>query len=88
LQAEVSNTQLQDLQNQNAVLKKAVAIQHARLGKHAGEKESQIQEMQGMLAQCQSRIQALEAANYALSLHLKQATSNADVFNDRPPDVF
>lgn len=88
LQAEATNTQLQDLQNQNSVLKKAVTIQHARLGKHAGEKETQVQQMQDMLSQCQNRIHSLEASNYALSLHLKQATANADGgFCDRPPDV-
>jgi division protein CdvB (Snf7/Vps24/ESCRT-III family) len=87
MQAEATNTQLQDLQNQNSLLKKAVAIQHARLGKHAGEKETQIQQMQDMLSQYQSRIHSLESSNYALSLHLKQATSNGDVFGDRPPDV-
>jgi chromosome segregation ATPase len=88
LQAEATNTQLQDLQNQNSVLKKAVAIQHARLAKHTGEKDSQIQHMQEMLSQCQNRIHSLEASNYALNLHLKQATSNVDGFMDRPPDVF
>ena len=87
LQAEATNTQLQDLQNQNSVLKKAVAIQHARLGKNAGEKEAQIQQLQSVLSEYESRIHSLEASNYALSLHLKQATSGVGGFGDTPPDI-
>lgn len=88
MQAAASTTHMSDLQRQNAVLKKAVAIQHSRITKNSAEKEAQVAELQGLLQASQQRIGALEAANYALSVHLKHATDSSRSLGQPPPDVF
>jgi hypothetical protein len=88
LQAEKGNGRVAELAHQNSVLKKAVTIQHQRLLKTNAEKDSQLQSLRNALAQCQDRSQALEAQNYALTVHLKQATAGQSLFDGRPPDVF
>lgn len=88
VQAEAHSTHMSDLRQQNAVLKKAVAIQHTRMTKHSAEKEAQLAELQGSLQASQQRIAALEASNYALSLHLRHATDGAPTLGRTPPDVF
>ena len=78
---------MHELSQQNALLKKAVAIQHTRAQKMAAEKDAQLQQAQQLLAQAQHEKGQLEAANYALNVHLKQATASAYA-PQRPPDVF
>eukprot|EP00892_Ulva_mutabilis_P010857 jgi/Ulvmu1/8143/UM040_0040.1 len=87
-QAEAHATHMSDVRQQNAVLKKAVAIQHTRMTKHTAEKEAQLGELQALLQASQNRIAALEASNYALSLHLKHATDGSRSLGRPPPDVF
>ena len=77
-----------ELAQQNSVLKKAVAIQHQRLVKTNAEKDSQVAGLRSALSQCQERNASLEAANYALNVHLKQATAGQSLLGGRPPDVF
>jgi hypothetical protein len=88
VQAEKNQGRCVELAHQNSVLKKAVTIQHQRLLKSNAEKDSQLQSLRNVLAQLQDRSQALEAENYALTVHLKQATAGQSVFGGRPPDVF
>lgn len=88
MQAEAHATHMSDLRQQNAVLKKAVAIQHTRMTRHTAEKEAQLAELQSLLQSSQNRVTALEASNYALSLHLKHATEGGPTLGRPPPDVF
>lgn len=76
---------VEQMTKENGVLKRAVAIQHARMNA-AGEKDLQIVQQQGLLEQYQERVRTLELSNYSLSIHLKQATGMCSM--DRgPPDV-
>jgi len=75
------------LAKENALLKRAVAIQHARMTA-AAEKETQLGQLQAMLGQYQERVRALEMSNYSLSLHLKQATGGHSAAMDGAPDIF
>lgn len=72
---------------ENAILKRAVAIQHTRM-KEAADKDQQHQQLRQMLSQYEERCRTLEAANYSLNLHLKAATSAQHVMGGRPPDVY
>ncbi|TVU03322.1 hypothetical protein EJB05_51145, partial [Eragrostis curvula] len=58
---------------QNGVLKKAVLVQH-RL--HKAQEEAN-RELRRQVAACQERARKLEADNYALSVHLRQAQQSS-----------
>ena len=76
-----------ELTHQNALLKKAVAIQHQRANKCAAEHSAQLAQAKKLVEEHESRNSALEAANYALNVHLKQATAQRCATGG-PPDVF
>ena len=78
---------MEHMMKENTLLKRAVAIQHARMTA-ATEKDQQISQLQSMLGQYQERVRALELSNYSLSLHLKHATGGRNSLMDGgPPDV-
>lgn len=76
------------LKKDNAILSKAVAVQHSRL-QDLNAKEQEIQRMREMLAQYQERLRTLELTNYSLAMHLQRATGPSfGPGSGRPPDVF
>jgi hypothetical protein len=88
IQAEKVTVKTAELQHVNSVLKRAVAMQHSRMTKMSAEHSAALHEAKAQLDACQARCQSLEAANYALNLHLKQAVSAQANVDGRPPDVF
>ncbi|KAG2491546.1 hypothetical protein HYH03_010117 [Edaphochlamys debaryana] len=75
------------LAEENAVLKKAVQIQHRQLQERAGL-EAEVAALKAHMAQQQEQLRTLQVSNYSLSLHLKNATQGAFVDMPRNPDVF
>ena len=77
-----------DLAKENAILKRAVQIQSARLAEQ-GEKEKDVAKLREALAQYEQEIRALQISNYSLSVHLKQAQETGSVVNkNHNPDVY
>lgn len=81
-----------ELARENALLKRAVAIQNARL-QELGSKETEVGQLKAALDAARSRVHYLEVQNYSLQLHLKQAADARDdsftmVGGHKNPDVF
>ncbi|KAF3679096.1 putative TBC1 domain family member 15-like [Capsicum annuum] len=64
--------QLEALIQENAILKRAVSIQHERQ-KEYEDRGNELNQLKQSLAQYQEQLRTLEVNNYALSMHLKQA---------------
>lgn len=81
-------TQLAELQHNNGILKRAVAIQNNRI-QDLTSKEAESQQLKQVLAQLQEKCHGLELNNYSLAMHLRHATDSAQVQQgQRRPDVF
>ena len=79
--------QLADLQRDNGILKRAVAIQNTRLQEGAA-RDAELQALRGQLKQAAERVSTLELSNYSLAQHLRAATSaQHDFGGPRHPDV-
>ncbi|KAG2433592.1 hypothetical protein HYH02_012523 [Chlamydomonas schloesseri] len=77
------------LAEENALLKKAVQIQHRQLQEKSAA-EGEVASLKAMLAQYQEQVRTLQLTNYSLSLHLQKAT-NSDALGHHHrggPDVF
>ncbi|KAL8056255.1 hypothetical protein ABFX02_04G107400 [Erythranthe guttata] len=80
--------QIEALLGNNAILKRAVAIQHERQ-KEYDESSQEVQQLKQLVAQYQEQLRTLEMNNYALTLHLRRAQqSNSSVIGRFNPDVF
>jgi chromosome segregation ATPase len=77
-----------ELARENTLLKRAVAIQNARLQElSAGEAEAQ--QLRATVDALQARAHALEVHNYSLQVHLRRAADSRDPLGQhRSPDVF
>eukprot|EP00213_Chloropicon_mariensis_P001232 CAMPEP_0197471594 /NCGR_PEP_ID=MMETSP1309-20131121/2559_1 /TAXON_ID=464262 /ORGANISM="Genus nov. species nov., Strain RCC998" /LENGTH=176 /DNA_ID=CAMNT_0043009457 /DNA_START=309 /DNA_END=839 /DNA_ORIENTATION=+ len=91
-QAEATAQQVQELQKENSILKKAVAIQNEKL---ALEEERKVEAaklanvLRQALAQAHEQIRQLELANYSLKAHVKQMSSPpGGSLLGGPPDIF
>ncbi|KAG6422253.1 hypothetical protein SASPL_118818 [Salvia splendens] len=71
----------------NAILKRAVAIQYERQ-KENDEKSQEVQHVKQLLAQYQEQMRTLEAKNYALTLRLQHSQLNNSFPGHYNPDVF
>lgn len=78
--------QIEVLLRDNAILKRAVAIQHERQ-KECDERNQEVQQLKQLIAQGKEQLRTLEINNYALRMHLQQAQQsnslpgfNRDVF--------
>ncbi|KAI4355759.1 hypothetical protein L6164_004502 [Bauhinia variegata] len=79
--------QIEGLMRENTILKRAVTIQHERQ-KEYEDKNQELQHLKQLVSQYQEQLRTLEANNYALAMHLKQA-QQCNTFPGRsPPDVF
>jgi hypothetical protein len=73
----------------NAILKRAVAIQNARAQEAAAAAEAQVASLRGELAQHAAALAAAQLNAYSLSMHLREALSQAlPAGQTRNPDVF
>eukprot|EP00976_Prorocentrum_cordatum_P093364 1189342-Prorocentrum_minimum.AAC.4 len=81
-------TQLQALARDSTILKRAVAIQNQRQQEHA-HREQEVAQLQQTIVQYQEQLRNAELQNYALSMHLRQATSSGadNTYNPRNPDI-
>ena len=81
------SAQLGEIKKENAILKRALAIQNSRL-QEAVEKEAEMQKLREVLTQYQEQMKALESSNYALQVHLKQSHSASPLPDNRHRDIF
>lgn len=79
--------QVQALIQENAILKRAVSIQHERQ-KEFEDKNQELQHLKQLVSQYQEQLRALEVNNYALTMHLKQAQQSSSIPGRFHPDVF
>ncbi|KAK6941689.1 Ubiquitin system component CUE [Dillenia turbinata] len=90
LSASTENTMLKEhveaLIQENSILKRAVSIQHERQREY-DDKNRELQHLKQLVSQYQEQLRTLEVNNYALSMHLRQATQGNSM-PGRYPDVF
>lgn len=79
--------QLEALIQENAILKRAVAIQHERQ-KEYDERGQELNQLKQLISQYQEQVRTLEVNNYALAMHLKQAQQSNSLPGHYNPDVF
>ncbi|XP_022889765.1 uncharacterized protein LOC111405207 isoform X2 [Olea europaea var. sylvestris] len=79
--------QIEALLRDNAILKRAVSIQHERQ-KEYDESNQEVQQLKQLVAQYQEQLRTLEVNNYALILHLRQAQPSNSIPGRFHPDVF
>ncbi|KAJ8528175.1 hypothetical protein K7X08_021867 [Anisodus acutangulus] len=79
--------QLEALFQENAILKRAVSIQHERQ-KEFEDRGHELNQLKQSVAQYQEQLRTLEVNNYALSMHLKQAQQSNTIPGRFNPDVF
>uniref|UniRef100_A0A0D9WSH8 CUE domain-containing protein n=1 Tax=Leersia perrieri TaxID=77586 RepID=A0A0D9WSH8_9ORYZ len=83
----VLKEQLTAVLRENAILKRAVAIQHERQ-KEFDDRTQEVQSLKQLVLQYQEQLRTLEINNYALTMHLKQAQQNNSIPGHYNPDVF
>lgn len=83
----VFKEQIEVLLRENAILKRAVAIQHERQ-KEFDQRGQEVQQLKQMLSQYQEQLRTLEVNNYALTMHLRQAQENNSIPGRFHPDIF
>ncbi|KAI3771706.1 hypothetical protein L6452_02873 [Arctium lappa] len=79
--------QLQVLIQENALLKRAVTIQHERR-KEFEDRDQELHNLKQMVSQYQEQLRTLEVNNYSLTMHLKQAQQGNSIPGRFHPDVF
>eukprot|EP01018_Ginkgo_biloba_P032132 Gb_32172 [translate_table: standard] len=79
--------QVQELLQENNILKRAVAIQHERQLEQE-EKAKELQQLQQLVAQYQEQVRTLELNNYALTIHLRKAEEGSSMPGRFHPDIF
>ncbi|XP_050382266.1 uncharacterized protein LOC126799175 [Argentina anserina] len=79
--------QIEGLIRDNAVLKRAVSIQHERHKENEGRNQ-EFQHLKQLVTQYQEQLRTLELNNYALTMHLKQAQQGNSIPGRFHPDVF
>ncbi|KDP30252.1 hypothetical protein JCGZ_17034 [Jatropha curcas] len=79
--------QVQAFIQENAILKRAVSIQHERQ-KEYEDRGQELQHLKQLVAQYQDQLRALEVNNYALTMHLKQAQQSSSIPGRFHPDIF
>eukprot|EP00955_Chlamydomonas_euryale_P038904 351238-Chlamydomonas_euryale.AAC.1 len=93
-QAQALATKLAEAARESGILKRAVQIQSAKIERASADRDAALahaQQLSEQLAGASDVARQLQAANYALSLQLQQATASAQfagLCGRRPPDVF
>jgi hypothetical protein len=84
-----SDVKLEEARRENHILKRAVQIQNARMQEALQQKDKEVQQLQQTVEQYREKLQTAEVNNYALRMHLQQATSSGLLsHSQRPPDVY
>ncbi|RCV10898.1 hypothetical protein SETIT_2G145100v2 [Setaria italica] len=83
----VYKEQFEAVIRENAILKKAVAIQHERQ-KEQDERSQELQQLKQLVVQYQEQVRSLEVNNYALSMHLRQAQQGSSIPGHFQRDIF
>mmetsp|Transcript_13852 Transcript_13852/g.40131 ORF Transcript_13852/g.40131 Transcript_13852/m.40131 type:complete len:261 (-) Transcript_13852:1029-1811(-) len=92
--AQALATKLAEAARESGILKRAVQIQSAKIERASADRDAALahaQQLSEQLAGASDVARQLQAANYALSLQLQQATASAQfagLCGRRPPDVF
>ncbi|KVI11682.1 UBA-like protein [Cynara cardunculus var. scolymus] len=79
--------QLQVVIQENALLKRAVTIQHERR-KEFEDRDQELHNLKQMVSQYQEQLRTLEVNNYSLTMNLKQAQQGNSIPGRFHPDVF
>ncbi|KAM3308084.1 putative protein isoform X1 [Capsicum chacoense] len=79
--------QIEMIFRDNAILKRAVAIQHERQ-KEFNDKNQEVHQLKQLLVQYQEQLRTLEVNNYSLKMHLQQAQQCNSIPGHFHPDVF
>jgi enterochelin esterase-like enzyme len=80
--------QVERLTQENAIVKRAVVIQHERQ-KEYENKDRELQHLkEELVPQYKEQLRTMEVNNYALSMHLKQACQNRSIPGEFHPHVF
>ncbi|MCD7449464.1 hypothetical protein HAX54_052426 [Datura stramonium] len=79
--------QIEVFLRENAILKRAVSIQHERQ-KEYDDRNQEVQQLKQLITQYQEQIKTLEVNNYALTMHLRQAQQSNSIPGRFHPDVF
>ncbi|MCD9638260.1 hypothetical protein HAX54_022112 [Datura stramonium] len=79
--------QVEALLQENAILKRAFAIQRERQ-KEFEDRGHEVNNLKQMVAQYQEQLRTLEVNNYALTMHLKQAQQGSSIPGRFHPDIF
>lgn len=85
--AAPSHAKAEEALKENAILKRAVQIQNAKL-QEASAKDQELSQLKQLLGQYQERLRHLELSNYSLALHLQKATNSMGQTANGPPDIF
>lgn len=83
----VLKERLETVLQENAILKRAVAIQHDRQKEFASTCQ-EVSQLKQLVAQYQEQVRTLEINNYALTMHLRQAQQSNSMPGHFNPDVF
>lgn len=79
----------ESLRKENALLKRAVAVQYQRYQAEVQQRDRHIEELGANLSRCQEELRNAQVSNYALSLHLRRAMDgNPFPHGSSDPDVF
>lgn len=90
-QKHETDARVAELLKENAIFKRAVQIQAARMQAKAAAEADELGALRSMVAQYQEQCRKLEVHNYSLAMHLQQATSSSGLGggnNPRNPDVY
>ncbi|KAL1547952.1 hypothetical protein AAHA92_16251 [Salvia divinorum] len=79
--------QLEKLLDETTILKQAASIQHERQ-KEFEEMGQEMQRLKQLVVEYQEQVNTLEAKNYALTMHLRQALQDNSIPGHFKPDVF
>ncbi|XP_009786047.1 uncharacterized protein LOC107832637 [Nicotiana tabacum] len=79
--------QIEMILRDNAILKRAVAIQHERQ-KEYDDRNEEVQHLKQLIVQYQEELRNLEVNNYALKMHLQHAQQCNSIPGRFHPDVF
>ncbi|KAL8497174.1 hypothetical protein ACS0TY_020746 [Phlomoides rotata] len=79
--------QIEGLLHDNAILKRAVAIQHERQ-KEYDYRNQEVVQLKQLLSQYQEQLRTLEVNNYALSMGLRQEQQSSSIPGRFHPDIF
>ncbi|XP_047950834.1 uncharacterized protein LOC125196385 isoform X1 [Salvia hispanica] len=79
--------QLEKLLDEKTILKQAVSVQHERQEEFE-EMGQEMLRLKQLVVQYQEQVRTLEANNYVLTMHLRQAEQNNSIPGRFKPDVF